>query len=125
MFVVGADIGKVQDYTALAVVEKKASKLHLRHTERLALGTPYPNVVTHIATLSRSLPEYQLVVDATDERRLRRAVDRGMNPEDVERRMRSQPSRDEWLSLADLVIPNHGSIADLEATVDPFVQRLL
>ena len=55
-----------------------------------------------------------IVVDADDETRLRRAVERGMSEADVRRRMASQPSRAEWLAAADVVVPNHGEIQHLE-----------
>ena len=60
----------------------------------------------------------RMVVDATDEIRLQRTVARGMSRDDVQRRMASQPSRAEWLEAADLVIPNHGTLGELEATVE-------
>ncbi len=66
-FTVGVDIGKSQDPTAIAVVEHRKPDLHLRHLERLPLGTPYPAVVAHVAALL-SRPELagaRLVVDAT------------------------------------------------------------
>ena len=55
-----------------------------------------------------------IVVDADDESRLRRAVERGMSEADVRRRMASQPSRAEWLAAADVVVPNHDKIQHLE-----------
>lgn len=67
----------------------------------------------------------RMVVDARDEVRLERAVRREMTHEDVEARIASQPSRSEWLALADLVIPNQGSISDLESTVEKIVPCLL
>ncbi|HEX2403434.1 MAG TPA: dephospho-CoA kinase, partial [Acidimicrobiia bacterium] len=41
-----------------------------------------------------------IVVDADDEIRVRRAMQRGMDEADVRRRMASQPSRAEWLAAA-------------------------
>ena len=67
----------------------------------------------------------RMVVDARDQVRLERALQREMSHEDVEARMASQPSRSEWLALADLVIPNQGSISDLESTVEKLVPYLL
>jgi len=67
----------------------------------------------------------RIVVDARDEVRLERALQRDMSHEDAEARMASQPSRSEWLALADLVIPNQGSISDLESTVEKIVSYLL
>lgn len=55
-----------------------------------------------------------VVVDAPDDLRLSRLIDRGMSREEALRRMDVQPSRDEWLERADLVVDNRGSLADLE-----------
>ncbi len=66
----------------------------------------------------------RLVVDARDEVRVGRAIARGMSRDDVDRRMRAQPTRAEWLESADVVIPNHGSLDDLEATVSRLVDFL-
>lgn len=49
-----------------------------------------------------------VVVDAPDEMRLARAVARGGDPEDVQRRMAAQPGRAEWLEGADHIITNDG-----------------
>ena len=67
----------------------------------------------------------RVVVDASDDRRFERSVGRGMDPGDVSRRMASQPTRSEWLAIADLVIPNHGSIDELRSTVSKLVPLLL
>jgi dephospho-CoA kinase len=56
-----------------------------------------------------------VVVDAPDDLRLARLVGRGMTREEALRRMEVQPSRDEWLERAELVVDNRGSLADLEA----------
>ena len=58
-----------------------------------------------------------IVVDAEDEIRVQRAMHRGVDEADVRRRMASQPSRAEWLAVADLVVPNHGDLRQLETTV--------
>jgi dephospho-CoA kinase len=55
----------------------------------------------------------RIVVDVTDETRIRRAVARGMSRDEVLRRIASQPSRAEWLASGDLIIPNHGSLEEL------------
>jgi dephospho-CoA kinase len=59
----------------------------------------------------------RMVVDALDRLRVERSMGRGMDREDVKARMASQPSRKEWLAAADLVIPNHGDLDELEETV--------
>ena len=65
-----------------------------------------------------------MVVDCSDEIRLQRARERGMDEADARARMASQPSRTEWLAAADLVVPNHGSLDDLKATVGLLVGQL-
>ncbi len=65
MMVIGADLGQAQDPTALAVAEVHKPEIHVRHLERLALGTPYPKVVERIGDLVDKLPGATLVVDAT------------------------------------------------------------
>ena len=80
-YVVGADLGQAQDYTALAAVELVEDGIHPRHLERLALGTPYPAVATRIAALVQSLTG-DLVVDATGVGRpvIDILRDNGLNP---------------------------------------------
>lgn len=56
-----------------------------------------------------------VVVDAPDEVRRDRLVARGLSPEEASRRMAAQPSRDEWLARADVVVDNGGDWARLEA----------
>jgi phage terminase large subunit-like protein len=58
MFYLGLDLGKRQDYTAIAVVERREtypgyqhSRLHsmaVRHVEGMPLGTPYVQVVERV-----------------------------------------------------------------------------
>ena len=60
-FVVGLDLGKRQDFTAVAVVEREEralawmpaqyNGLTVRHLERMPLGTPYPKVVERVKKL--------------------------------------------------------------------------
>ena len=66
----------------------------------------------------------RMVVDAPDEKRFERCVDRGMVPGDISRRMASQPTRSEWLAGADLIVPNHGTIDELRSTVSRLVPGL-
>jgi len=65
MISIGADLGQAQDPTALAVAEVHTPEFHVRHLERLPLGTPYPKVVERIGDLVDRLPGAALVVDAT------------------------------------------------------------
>jgi len=72
-FVIGADIGKAADYTALSVIEyintqSGGYEYHIRHLSRPPLGTPYPEVLKKIYTLA-TLPvvsiDNMVAVDAT------------------------------------------------------------
>jgi len=64
MFYLGLDLGKKQDYSAIAVVERyepihawqapAGTELMVRHLERLPLGTPYPAVVERVRALVTS-----------------------------------------------------------------------
>lgn len=59
-----------------------------------------------------------VVVDAPDETRVERLVtQRGMARADAEARIAAQATREERLAVADHVIPNDGSLADLEGRV--------
>ncbi|MCI0678126.1 MAG: dephospho-CoA kinase [Actinobacteria bacterium] len=85
-----------------------------------------PPVVVEIPLLGKR-PEgvwARVVVDCEDETRLRRLVARGMTDEQARARMGSQPSRAEWLAVADLVIPNHGDRSSLRDTVTAAVPAL-
>jgi dephospho-CoA kinase len=66
----------------------------------------------------------RVVVDAPDDARIRRLVDRGMAPLDAKARMAAQPSRDEWRALADFLIDNSGDLETLEAQVGRLWERL-
>jgi hypothetical protein len=58
-FVAGLDLGQAQDFTALAIAERTAAGLDLRHLERLR-GEPYPKIVQHVgAVMNRLAANYQ------------------------------------------------------------------
>ncbi|RBQ20403.1 dephospho-CoA kinase [Spongiactinospora rosea] len=57
-----------------------------------------------------------IVVDASEEIRLERLVrTRGMSEADAKARIAAQASREARLAVADHIVPNEGSVADLEA----------
>ncbi|MGH8913284.1 MAG: dephospho-CoA kinase [Acidimicrobiia bacterium] len=80
--------------------------------------------VVEMPILESALGWPLMVVDARDETRIERAVARGMGRADVERRMAAQPTRAEWLAAAEIVVPNHGTLGELEQTVDEVVKYL-
>lgn len=83
-------------------------------------------VAVEMPVISTSLgPEWRrLVVDSSDEAKIRRALARGMDEDDARARLAAQPTRAEWLAVADLVVPNHGSLAELEENVSLVVGLL-
>jgi dephospho-CoA kinase len=75
-------------------------------------------VVVEMPLIDPPLEWHRLVVVAPTALRYRRAVGRGMGPEDVTRRMQAQPDVDRWRAAADSVIDNDGTLENLEAAVD-------
>ncbi len=61
----GVDLGQAQDPTAIAVAEMREPDIHVRHLERLPLGTPYPRVIERVTAIIEKLPSPDLIVDAT------------------------------------------------------------
>jgi dephospho-CoA kinase len=80
--------------------------------------------VVEVPVVETGLGWPSIVVDAQDELRRQRAISRGMAPDDVDRRMGSQPSRGEWLASGHVILPNHGSIGELEEAVTDLVRYL-
>ena len=82
-YFVGVDFGQSRDFTAVAVVERaeanggwdaamfawrKVVSLQLRYLERIALGTPYPEVVERVVQVTRwrdLAGQCRLAVDGT------------------------------------------------------------
>lgn len=65
----------------------------------------------------------RLVVMADEDVRLERAVARGMDPDDVRRRMAAQALEAEWMASATWVMHNNGTREDLEAAVGEWWER--
>lgn len=92
---------------------------HIFGTIRDLLEEVYGVVVVEMPLLAEA-PDGEwgrLVVDCDDRIRLQRAVQRGITEEEAKARMSVQPSRSQWLAVADLVVPNHGTEDDLRKTV--------
>ncbi|GAA4529661.1 dephospho-CoA kinase [Nonomuraea ferruginea] len=67
-----------------------------------------------------------IVVDAADEVRIARLADhRGMAEHDAKARIAAQASREDRLAVADVVIPNEGSLDDLDARAGEVWAELL
>jgi dephospho-CoA kinase len=65
-----------------------------------------------------------VVVDCPDDVRLERLVERGLDPQDAQRRMAAQAGREERLGVADVVIDNAGGVAALDSQIDGLWARL-
>lgn len=78
-FILGCDLGQAQDYTAIAAIEivlpdpdrgdsRKKREYHIRHLERVELGTRYPRIIERVDGLLHTPPlnpRTPLVVDKT------------------------------------------------------------
>lgn len=68
-FIAGLDLGQMQDYTALAVLERQGEDAyHCRHLQRYKLGTKYNRIVDRVAGLVQSEAldgKCDLVIDHT------------------------------------------------------------
>lgn len=79
-----------------------------------------------VETGQRGLVDRVIVVDVPVEEQLRRAVElRGMDPQDVRRRIEAQATRQDRLALADLVVDNSRSLAATQAQVERIWRELL
>jgi len=112
-----------EDAGELAALESMTHP-HIFDTIRARVEGVGETVVVEIPVPNPGLDgEWQLiVVDSRDDVRLRRAVGRGMSERDARSRMKLQPSRAEWLGMADLVIPNHDSELELRRNVTKLVE---
>jgi dephospho-CoA kinase len=72
----------------------------------------------------QDLADTVLCVTAEPQLRVERAVARGMQPEDIYRRMALQASDEERAALADTVIENNGSLEALHAKLDLWLASL-
>jgi dephospho-CoA kinase len=112
------------DPARLAALNAIVHPLVGRRSAELAAQAGPGDVVVHDVPLlaeNKLSFRYQLVVvvDAADDTRLRRLVElRGMAEAEARARMAAQASREERLSIADLVIDNDGPLERLGPQVD-------
>jgi dephospho-CoA kinase len=114
------------DLDQLAELEAVTHPAIGRTIEARASAADSRAVVVELPLMRRMLGEgwTWVVVDASDETRLNRAVARGGDPQDVKRRMAAQPSRSEWLEAADYIITNDGDLGSLQRQVQAVWGRL-
>ena len=94
---------------------------------RMAAAPPGSVVVLDVPLLveaARSGYDVVVIVEAPEELRLERLVGRGMSPDDARRRMAAQASDADRRKVADVLVDNSGSEADLEAQIDSLWARL-
>lgn len=65
-----------------------------------------------------------VVVDAPEDVRRSRLAERGLTPDQVDARIANQPTRDEWLRLATVVIDNSGPPEALHRAVARWLRNL-
>jgi len=100
-------------------------------TSAIEAAAPHDAVVVHDSPLLveqglAAAYDVVVVVDCPDEVRLERLVEqRRMSATDARARMAAQATRDERLAVADFVLDNSGSLADLHAQVDQLWAHLL
>lgn len=96
---------------------------HMRAAEEAAVAAAGPDtIVVHdvplLAEGQRSAAfELVIVVDVAPEVQVSRLAGRGLPEDQARARMAAQASRDERLAIADIVIDNSGSVADLDRRV--------
>ena len=84
-FYMGIDVGQVQDYSVLAVVEEVGGNRILRHVNVFDLGTKYDVVQGYAKVLSERWREtIRILVDATNERALAESMRREIRHCEVE-----------------------------------------
>jgi dephospho-CoA kinase len=71
-----------------------------------------------VETKQDSAVDHIIVVDVPVEIQRERAVGRGLDAADVDRRIEAQATREQRLDVAHTVIDNSGSLADTQAQVD-------
>lgn len=126
------------ELAALAFADPRATQrlneimhpLIRQEAERLLAGQDPDGVVVYdmpllVETGQRDLVDLVVVVDVPEETQERRAVGtRGLEPDDVRRRMEVQAARPERLEAADIVIDNSGDLTSTAAQVEALWQHL-
>lgn len=105
------------DAEQLAELEAITHPLIAAEIERQARAAGESPVVVELPLVARILDDgwIWVLVDAPRELRMERAVGRGATTPDVAARMDSQPEDEVWHAAADWVVPNIGSLSELEA----------
>ena len=65
-YYIGCDLGKIQDHSVVAVIEKKDGQINLIHMKQFALGTDYSHIVGYLVRLGQRLDKvHRTSIDQT------------------------------------------------------------
>lgn len=115
------------DPAELAALEAISHPLIKAEVERRVAAAGDQPVVLELPTIRdfvQGVWEWVLI-DAPASLRIDRAVARGGDRADVAARIDAQPTDEEWHDRADWIVPNTGSIEDLEAAAHELWDKLL
>ena len=117
-----------------AALEAIVHPLVAQRSAALLASAPADSVVVYdvpllaetMSTTRAGGHEFDVVVVVTCPRdvRVQRLVGRGLSQDDAERRIDAQATDEQRLALADLVVDNSGSLADLDRAVERVWARL-
>jgi dephospho-CoA kinase len=102
-------------------------RVALETARRTAAAPPDAVVVMDVPLLveaARSGYDVVVIVEAPEPVRLQRLIARGMNPDDARRRMAAQASDADRRKVADVILDNSGSEADLDPQIDALWSQL-
>jgi dephospho-CoA kinase len=111
------------DADALAELERMTHPHIVRRISELAQR--HRDLVVEVPVLLAPAGNWtRVLVRAPASVRRARAVARGGIPDDIDRRMARQASRDAWMNWADEIIDNAGTLDELHQQVDALWRRL-
>ncbi len=116
VFVSNADLDHLEAITHPSIrdeIERAANDA----TESIVVEVP-------LITMDLEGEWLRVAVLADEDTRMRRAVARGGDPEDVQHRIRSQASDTDWVSWADVVISNSGDWSEARRAVAAVIDGL-
>ena len=102
----------------LAELEAITHPFIMEEIDRIATEARGPVILEVPVMLPLDESWKRVYVDADEDVRIQRAIDRGGEAADVRRRAAVQAHRDSWLEWAEAVIVNNGSLDDLREQVD-------
>ncbi len=113
------DLSFIVHHHVIETIKKEVEKSRKKEKVML-LDVPIP-----VKDGFLNLSDQVICVVADDEIRRKRLIERGMDPEDIERRFLMQMSQEEYKELADLVYDNSGTLEQLQAFVARYVEEEL